>query len=81
MAGMNLSVGLRAGGMSKGGSYSPLTPASTVPASSGSNIGTQAFGIQAGTNPGQSRTAAIGGVSTGILGLVGLVFLWWSLPR
>lgn len=77
MAGMTLRTNLAAGG-----SYTPMTPASAQPSTSGANsIAQKAYGISGtGTGNGTS-TAAVGSVSLGIVALAALVYLWWSLPR
>lgn len=78
MAGLQLRTGFSAGG-----SYTPLTPASAQPSTSDSStIGQQAYGISgSGVDPGGSSLAAYGSVATGLVALLGLVYLWWSLPR
>lgn len=77
MPGMSLKTGLQVGG-----SYTPLTPASTTAPSARPTIAQQAYGIAgagvSGTGP---RTAAYGSVGLGMVAVVVLGFLWWSLPR
>jgi hypothetical protein len=77
MSGLSLRTGL-----SVGGSYTPLTPASGMPPSASSTIAQQAYGISGsgGTDVGP-RTAALGTVSVGLISIGVLVYLWWSLPR
>lgn len=77
MPGMNLMTGL-----SMGGSYTPMTPASTTAPSARPTIAQQAYGIAgAGVNGVGPRTAAYGGVGLGLVAVTALAFLWWSLPR
>lgn len=78
MSGLSLRTGFSVGGSS--GSYTPMTPASaTTPTSQ--TIAQRAYGISGtGASPGDS-VPAIGSVGVGILALVGLVYLYWSLPR
>jgi hypothetical protein len=73
MAGLNLTTGLRVGG-----SYTPVNPAATP--SAPRTITEQAYGIGSGNGSGP-RTAALGGVSLGLLALGTMIFIWWSLPR
>lgn len=76
MPGMSLRANL-----ATGGSYTPLTPASAQPSTSGGNtIAQKAYGIS-GTGVGGTRTAGIGSVSLGAVSLAALIYLWWSLPR
>jgi hypothetical protein len=72
MAGLNLQTGLRIGGAS-----TPVNPAATPTAPR--TIAEQAYGIgSSGSGP---RTAALGGISIGILALGAMIFIWWSLPQ
>lgn len=76
MSGMSLRTGI-----SVGGNYSPLTPASANPSTANATIGQAAYGINGsgvGLGP---RTAAYGGVGMGVASIALLVYLWWSLPR
>jgi hypothetical protein len=76
MAGLSLRTGLSAGG-----TYQPMTPASAQASTSLGTVGQKAYGISGtGTSIGP-KTAGVGSVSTGCLALAALVFLWWSLPR
>lgn len=78
MAGMSLRTG-----MSAGASYTPLTPASAQPSTSGSmSISQKAYGIQgAGVGDSGPATAGYGSVGVGVAAIAALVYLWWSLPR
>ena len=77
MPGMSLKTGLHVGG-----SYTPLTPASTTPASTGATLSQQAFGINGtGAAPHGPKTAALGTVAIGIASVAALCFIWYSLPR
>lgn len=76
MAGMSLRTGISAGG-----SYSPMTPASAVPPTSRNTIAQAAYGVSGtglGTGP---RTAGFGSAAIGMASIAALVFIWWSLPR
>jgi len=74
-AGLSLRTGVS-------GSYTPMTPASAQPSTSGT-IAQKAYGITGtGTpNDGGSPIAGYGSMGVGVLALVGLIYLWWSLPR
>lgn len=77
MPGMSLRTNLAAGG-----SYTPMTPASAQPSTSGANtIAQKAYGISGTGTGGGTKTAAVGSVSLGTLALAALIYLWWSLPR
>lgn len=77
MPGMQLRTNLAAGG-----NYTPLTPASAQPSTSGANtIAQKAYGISGSGTGGGTKTAAWGSMSVGALALAGLIYLWWSLPR
>lgn len=77
MAGLNLSTGVSARGS---GSYTPMTPAAAQSPTAGT-IGQKAYGIS-GTGTGSgTAVAGIGSTAVGVLALIGLIYLWWSLPR
>jgi hypothetical protein len=78
MAGLSLSTSLRAGG-----TYTPMTPASAMtPSASRTTIGQAAYGVSGtGADVGGPRTAGYGTVAAGIVSMLILGFLWWSLPR
>lgn len=80
MAGMTLNMGLGSSVFGQG------YPGASVPAASGASpqgptsVSQKAFGIVAG-DVGCPRTAGIALVSVGTLALVGLFWIWYSLPR
>ena len=78
MAGMNLRTGFSAGA-----SYTPLTPASAQASTSGSmSIAQKAYGIKgSGVGDTGPATAGYGSVGVGVAAIIGLIYLWWSLPR
>ena len=78
MSGLSLRTGLSAGA-----SYTPMTPASAQPSTSGSmTIAQKAYGIQgSGVADSGPATAGFGSVTVGIVAIAALVYLWWSLPR
>lgn len=77
MSGLSLRTGISAGG-----SYTPMTPASATPPSvSGATIGQRAYGISGTGNNDQRAVAGVGSVSVGVLALAALIYFWWSLPR
>lgn len=76
MAGLSLNMGLQGAG----GYGSAATPAAAGASASGpTTIGQKAFGITTGN--GSSTIGPIALMSTGVLSLIGLVYIWWSLPR
>ena len=76
MSGLSLRTGLNVGG-----SYTPMTPASAMPPSSGGGtIGQKAYGIS-GAGDSSSSIAGTGSVSVGIIAVIALLYFWWSLPR
>jgi hypothetical protein len=81
MSGLNLYAGGMAGARAGGGTgnYSPLTPASAAPPSS--SIGNQAFGIDGSGSDFSNNIAWIGSITVGVIAVVALAYLWWSLPR
>jgi hypothetical protein len=78
---MQLNTGLQASVFSAG------YPGAATPAAAGASpqgpttIGQKAFGIQTGGGSGMYSCAHIGLISAGTLSLVGLLFLYYSLPR
>jgi len=74
-AGLSLRTGVS-------GSYTPMTPASAQPSTSGnSTIAQKAYGITGtGVSTG-SGLAGYGSTTVGALALAALIYLWWSLPR
>jgi hypothetical protein len=81
MPGLSLRTGINAG--VTGGSYTPMTPAAaSSPTSNAGSIAQAAYGIS-GSGGAANGTAvpAYGSIGVGVVCLVGLVYLWWSLPR
>lgn len=77
MAGLSLRTG-----MSVGGSYTPMTPASASPSTANSSIAQAAYGVNGdGTNGNGKTTAMYGSITVGVLAVAGLMYLWWSLPH
>jgi len=76
MSGLSLSTGA---GVRAGGSYTPMTPASSTSASAGT-IGQRAYGISGTGVSNQSMVAGAGSVCVGAIALGALIYLW-SLPR
>lgn len=77
MSGLSLRTGI-----SVGGSYTPMTPASALPSTATpSTIAQKAYGVNGDGSSDQRKTAAYGSVSIGVIAVAALVYLWWSLPR
>jgi len=76
-AGLSLRTGISAGG-----SYqSPMTVAGANTPSANS-ISQQAYGVSGtGVSNTDGDIPGYGSVGVGVLALVGLIYLWWSLPR
>jgi hypothetical protein len=78
---MQLNTGLQASVFSQG------YPGAATPAAAGASpqgpttIGQKAFGIQTGGGSGMYSCAHVGLISAGTLSLLGLLFLYYSLPR
>lgn len=73
MPGLNLSGSART-------SASYVQP-SNPPSASGTTATSLAFGGAQTANADVGKTAAVGGVSVGVISLVLLVLIWHSLPR
>lgn len=80
---MAAGLSLRTGVSGSMGTYTPMTPASASPSTSNSTIAQKAYGITGTGAPtdGGSPIAGYGSMCVGIAALVGLVYLWYSLPR
>jgi hypothetical protein len=78
--GLNLNMGLQGQGAFGSGYAGAATPAAAgVSAQGPTTIGQKAFGIVTG---GSASTAAhVGLISIGAASIIGLVFIYWSLPR
>ena len=81
MAGLSLNMGLQGQG-AFGSGYGPAaTPAAAGASPQGpTSISQKAFGIVTGT-PGGYPAAHLGLISVGAASIIGLVFIYWSLPR
>ena len=77
---MQLNMGLQGQGAMGAGYGSAATPAAAGASPQGpTTIGQKAFGIVTG---GGGYTAAhIGLLSVGALSIIGLLYIYWSLPR
>lgn len=77
MSGLSLRTGISAGG-----SYTPMTPASALPPSaSGATIGQKAYGVSGAGDASNPAIAGYGSVSVGVVALIAMIYFWWSLPR
>jgi len=78
MSGLSLRTGISAGG-----SYTPMTPASASPSTANAgSIAQAAYGIAGtGGQPVGPATAGLGSVAVGVVAVVALIYLWWTLPR
>lgn len=79
MAGLSLNMGAFG---AAGGGYAPAaTPAAAAASPQGpTTIGQKAFGVvTGGADSGMAGPVAL--VSTGVLALAGLFWIWYSLPR
>lgn len=75
---------LKTGGYvtARGGGYSPLTPASAQsPSGSGSTIGQMAYGVSGSGVPDVRATPGFGAVGAGIVAILLLGYIYWTLPR
>lgn len=78
---MMLNMGLQGQGAFGTGYDAAATPAAAGASAQGpTTIGQKAFGIVTGS-AGRYPVAHIGLISTGTLALIGLVYIYWSLPR
>ena len=78
MAGLKLNMGAFG---STGGGYAPAAvPAAAAQPTGPTTISQKGFGIVAGGSGG-GMVGPIALVSTGTLALVGLIWIWYSLPR
>lgn len=80
MAGLSLNMGLQGQGALGSGYGGAATPAAAGTPTGPTSIGQKAFGIVTGGQSGPS-TAGLALLSTGFLSLVGLIYIYWSLPR
>lgn len=83
MAGLSLRTGIQASGSAGTGSYTPMTPRpASISSTDNGTIGQQAYGISGtGASKWNDSTAAAGSVGLGVAALIGMIYLWWSLPR
>lgn len=81
MPGLSLNMGLSGQGALGSGYGGAATPAAAGASPQGpTSIGQKAFGIVTGGASGYTA-AHFGLVSVGALSLIGLVYIYWSLPR
>lgn len=79
MAGLNLDMGLGASVFGQGYPGAATPAAAGASAQGPTTVGQKAFGVVTGGDSG--GVAHIGLISGGALALIGLVYIWWSLPR
>lgn len=78
MAGLALNMGAFG---SAGGGYAPAaTPSAAGASPQATTIGQKAFGIVTG-GADQGTVGPVALISVGTLSLLGLFFIWYSLPR
>ena len=81
MSGLSLNMGLSGQGAFGSGYGSAATPAAAGVSPQGpTTISQKAFGIVTGSGGGYAA-AHIGLVSVGTLSIIGLIYIYWSLPR
>ena len=78
-AGLSLRTGI-SGGLNGSGNYTPMTPAAAQSPTSAS-IAQRAYGVSGTGVDSGSIVAGAGSTAVGALALIGLIYLWWSLPR
>lgn len=79
--GLNLNMGLQGQGAFGSGYGAAATPAAAGASPQGpTSIGQKAFGIVTGGS-GQYGAAHIGLISVGGAAILGLIYIYWSLPR
>jgi hypothetical protein len=79
--GLSLNMGLQGQGAFGSGYPGAGTPAAAGPTAQGpTSIGQKAFGIVTGGS-GQYNAAHIGFISIGAASILGLIWIYWSLPR
>lgn len=78
MPGLNLTG--KAAVMGSAGVSAALPP-SYAASSSGATISARAYGVGSDGPDAGPKTAAWGGVATGLVSMALLVYLWYSLPR
>lgn len=78
---MSLNMGLNGQGAFGSGYGQAATPAAAGASPQGpTTIGQKAFGITTGGSAGLTASG-IALMSVGTLSLIGLVWIWWTLPR
>jgi hypothetical protein len=79
--GLSLNMGLQGQGALGSGYGGAATPAAAGASPSGpTSIGQKAFGITTGPSGGYSA-AHLGLITVGGAAIIGLCFIYWSLPR
>ncbi len=78
MSGLSLRTGVVVGG-----SYTPMTPASSPPAGTiaASSLANRAYGINSGGGPGDGTIPGYGGVAAGLVAVSLLAWIYFTLPR
>lgn len=79
--GLQLNMGLGGQGAFGAGYDGAATPQAAGIATGPTTISQKAFGIVTGGSGGGPRTAPIALISMGTLSLVGLIWIWYTLPR
>lgn len=78
---MFLNMGINGQGSAAANLEPAQTPAAAAASAQGpTTIGQKAFGIVTGSEGGP-RTAGIALCAAGALSIIGLWYIWWSLPR
>ena len=80
MAGLSLNMGLGSSVFGQGYNGAATPAAANASAQGPTTIGQKAFGVVTG-NQGCPRTSGYALMGGGVIALVLLGFIWWSLPR
>ena len=79
MPGLSLNMGLGGQGAFGSGYGGAATPAAAGASPQASTVSQKAFGSTTGGGMSQVGPTAL--LSVGALSLIGLIYIWWSLPR